>query len=303
VASVSRDRLAFIRRLEDVGIYRIGVGGPSQPVRVSSRARDYNPDFSPDGRRLAFESDRSGGGPEIWLANADGSNPVQLTRGPGLSQGAPRWSPDSRRIAFDSMDANGQWDIWVIDADGASPRRVTHERADEHGPSWSRDGRFLYFTSKRDGAGDVWRIPVDGGPALRVTKQGGWLPLESPDGGTLFYLRRLEDSPLMALPISGAPERVLADCAAGDGFSVSRAGIHYISCSTGPPRLGRAAPGRGAGVWLHLLDPATGRDQVLAELEWAWVWGSPATSPDGRTILAARWTIEGADLMMIDNFR
>jgi Tol biopolymer transport system component/DNA-binding winged helix-turn-helix (wHTH) protein len=303
VTSALHDRLAFVRLRRSVEIHRFQNGRPSQPVLTSTFARDYNPDLSADGRRLVFESDRAGEGPEIWLADPDGSNPVQLTRGPGLSQGAPRWSPDGRRIVFDSMGGDGHWDIWIIEADGASPRRLTNDPADEHGPSWSRDGRFVYFTSKRNGMGDVWRIPVSGGPAVKVTQNGGWLPLESPDGKTLFYQRRAEDSPLLALPTSGGEERVVLDCVAGDGFSVSRVGIHYVACSNRPPRFGRAAPGRGSGGTLLVLDPVSGRSQKLGELEWATVWASPTTSLDGKTVLLSKWTTEGTDLMMIDNFR
>ena len=79
--------------------------GSRRAVRRSGRRlllRRRIPHLSPDGRRIAFESGRGGGGGEIWLAAADGSNPTQLTHGPGRWQGSPRWSPDGRRIAFDS---------------------------------------------------------------------------------------------------------------------------------------------------------------------------------------------------------
>src|SRR6185295_16323926 len=105
----------FVRELRDFDIYRFETGRSAEPVLASSFV-DYNPSFSPDGRWVAFESERSGDAHEIWLAEADGSNSVQLTRGPGLAQGSPRWSPDGRRIAFDSQGEDGHWDIWTIDA-------------------------------------------------------------------------------------------------------------------------------------------------------------------------------------------
>lgn len=122
---------------------------------------------------------------------------------------------------------------------------------------------------------------------MRLTHDGGWLPLESLDGKTLFFQRRSDESPLVALTLPGGPERVIVDCVARDGFSVSRAGIHYVACSSGPPRLGRDSPGRGPGGALFLLDPVSGRSRLLGQLEWATVWGSPTTSPDGQTVLLA----------------
>ena len=151
-------------------------------------AWDYNPQFSPDGRRIAFSSVRSGDVEEIWLASADGSGAQQLTHGPGTRQTLPAWSPDGRHIAFESTGANGRADIWVIPADGGVPRQVTTDPGEENAPVWSRDGKRIYFLSDRDGGGlrggrDTWQVPSEGGPSTRVT-EGGSSPVvfESLDG-------------------------------------------------------------------------------------------------------------------------
>jgi len=158
------DRLAFVQGRSSNDIYRFEVGHPPEALLESS-SWDFGPHLSLDGRRIAFCSGRAGEGLEIWLADVDGSNPTQLTRGPGIWQGSPRWSPDGHRIAFDSQDETGRWDIWTIDADGGSPSRLTLDPGDENVPSWSRDGRFIYFRSDRAGSPmDVWRIPATGGP-------------------------------------------------------------------------------------------------------------------------------------------
>jgi serine/threonine protein kinase len=172
--AASRDRLVFSQdqSLTNYDIYRLAPGRPAEPVLASTFA-DYNASFSPDGRRLAFETERSGETHEIWLADADGSSPTQLTRGPGLAQGSPRWSPDGRRIAFDSLGEDGHYGIWTIDVEGGSPSRLTQGPGDGNVPSWSRDGRYVYFARGADGPSDVWRVPAAGGEAERVTHGGG----------------------------------------------------------------------------------------------------------------------------------
>ena len=143
----SRDRLAFARVLTDADIYRVEAGRPAQLVVGSTFLEEMEPRLSPDGRRLVFGSQRAGDVTDIWVSDADGSNPRQLTHGPGRDQGSPYWSPDGRRIAFDSQGQDNQFHIWMIDADGGTPRRITTKADDEHVPTWSRDGRWIYFSS------------------------------------------------------------------------------------------------------------------------------------------------------------
>jgi Tol biopolymer transport system component len=112
---------------------------------------DSTPQLSPDGRRVAFASDRSGAW-EIWLADLDGSNAVQLTC-MGADSGAPCWSPDGELIVFQS-NPEGQFDIYVIRAAGGKPRNLTSHLASEWRHSFSRDGEWIYFTrTGRDSIG------------------------------------------------------------------------------------------------------------------------------------------------------
>jgi len=293
--AISRDRLAFERLLNRHHIYRFEVGRPSEAAVATSSLGDWHPHFSPDGRRFAFGSGRAGGGEgdAIWLAAADGSNPTQLTHGPGTWQGSPRWSPDGQRIAFDAYDEDEHSDIWTIDADGGSLRRLTSDPGDETHPSWSRDGRFVYFSAPdREGGPGVWRIPASGGKEERLTHNGGGRTDESADGKTLFFQGKTDfgNSPLLALPLAGGPEREIIDCVVASNFSVGPAGIYHLGCVANQ----RAVP-------LYLLDLATGRDRLLGKVEWP--LGGLTVSPDGKTILYMKLGGEGSDLMMIEDFR
>jgi Tol biopolymer transport system component len=286
----SRGRLAFGRWGGQEDIYRFEVGRPAKAVVVSSFF-DFHPHLSPDGSRFAFESGRGGWASEIWLAAADGSNATQLTHGPGLSQGSPRWSPDGRRIAFDSYGENGQWDIWTIDADGGSLRRLTSSPAAHNSPTWSQDGRFLYFSSDRAGTETIWRIPVAGGPEEQVTHTGGGRCEEAADGQTLYFQRATAgNSPLLAVSLAGGEERTVIDCVPRFGYALGLAGIYHVGCGGDPS----AKP-------LLLRDTATGRDRLLGTLERP--EEGLTVSADGKTILYASWVGEGSDLMLIENFR
>ncbi len=288
--STARGRLAFANFHSNADVYRFEAGSPPAAV-ASSSIPEGNPQLSPDGRRFAFEYGHTAEVNEVWLADADGKDPRRLTHGPGRWQGSPRWAPDGRTIAFDSEAKEGGSDVWTIDVDGGGLRRLTSHPADDNQPSFSRDGRFVYFSSARTGARSVWRVPAAGGPEERLTQTGGGAPFEGFDGKTLFFTRELAlPSPLLAVPLGGGPERTVVDCVLPWGFAVGSAGIYHLGCA----RDGRVVP-------VYLRDLATGRDRLLGQVED--VRPGFTVSPDGRTILYTKMVGAGSDLMLIENFR
>jgi len=175
------------------------------PVRlIASTMPDDSPQFSPDGRRIVFVSQRSGSY-ELWLADSQGSNLTQLTFLEGPHLGSPRWSPDGRRIAFDCV-RQGSRDLYVVAADGGLPHQLTETPWHEVRPVYSPDGRWIYFGSNRTGRWEIWRMPAGGGEPLQLTRDGaGGEALPSPDGRFLYFQKQ-NDRSLRRIPAAGGPE-------------------------------------------------------------------------------------------------
>jgi len=222
-------RLVYTKRTQDRNIWRVRLdrasGGSSQPARLIASTRlDAHPQRSPDGRRIAFVSNRSGPF-ELWLSDSTGAQQTRLTTLGSAFIGMPRWSPDGRRIAFDAR-LDDQADLYVIDVDAALPRRLTSDPSDERAASWSRDGRWIYFDANRGGRWEVWKIPAVGGEAVPVTQEGGSNPMESPDG-TFLYVARAPG--LWRLSVQGgAAEQVLGRLPDRSNWAVVADGIYLL---------------------------------------------------------------------------
>jgi len=223
-------RLAFSRYLSHANVWRLETGGKPAPFLTSSSAYDLSPQYSPDGRRIAFCSNRQVANFAIWAANADGTGPAQITNISSPASGSPEWSPDGRWLAFDAFEQGSGWDVWVVEASGSSPRQLTHGPGDNDIPSWSRDGSSIYFESNRTGRPEIWRIPAGGGTAVQVTRDGGYVAFESTDGKTLYYTLSeggVEGLYAKQLP-DGEEKQVLKDGVDARGFAVFSDGVYYL---------------------------------------------------------------------------
>jgi eukaryotic-like serine/threonine-protein kinase len=254
-------------------------------------ASSANLSYSPDGRKIAFESSR-GGTTGIWLSNADGSHPTQLTTSKSES-GTPRWSPDGRRLVIDSLEA-GNWDLYVVGVDGGTPRPLTQEPSEDGTGTWSRDGRWIYFHSDRSGRSEIWKIPPDGGAAVQVTRDGGFYAVESEDGRYLYY-SKFSDPGIWRVPLSG-----------GDASEVVKGPVNWMSWALTGQGLYYAtthSQARREEFTIQYLDSSSGRTTLLYRKEGVFFHLYLTVSPDEKWILFGESPEQQSDLMLMENFR
>ncbi|MGH7494779.1 MAG: protein kinase domain-containing protein [bacterium] len=265
-----------------------------RPLRlISSTSIDHAPQYSPDGQKVAFTSERSGTS-EIWVCDSDGSNSLQLTAVEGAESGTPRWSPDGQSIVFD-LRQEGQNDIYIMNADGGAPRRLTTYPADEIVPSWSRSGHQIYFTSLRSGKYQIWKIKPDGSEGMQVTQDGGFAALDSPDGRYLYYAKDLANpTSLWRVPAETGEEKQLIDkLSYWCNFAVVADGVYFI------PSRDTDSEEKDRVLYLNFAD---GKIKTIATLEKPASAGL-AVSPDRRFLLYTQLDQEGMDLFLMENFQ
>ena len=289
-------RLVYQHDVEDANIWRWdeGTGGQHMLRKlVASTWFDSNPAFSPDSERIAFASNRTGTN-EIWVADADGSNPQQVTfhRGPIVI--SPQWSPDGRRLAYSSQ-VGGNRDIYITPIDGSQSTRLTWEPSHEESPSWSRDGRWVYFRSDRRGVGQIWKVPAEGGTAVRVTVGEASQSFESPDGKLLYFVRGMDVPGLWSVPVGGGTETFVLRDVSEAFWGVAEEGIAFLVSA---PAL---SPNSSS---LRFFSFRSGQMIVMAELSAAGTQVLPGFSVarKARSVMWVRFDSRQNDLMLIDRW-
>jgi Tol biopolymer transport system component len=309
----SPSRLAYARFALDTNIW-IKPAAATTPAHkvVASTRLDTNPQFSPDGRRLAFRSEQSGRS-QIWVSNSDGSNPLQLTSFTEGYLNAPRWSPDGKAIVFAASQNHNQ-DIYSVSADGGLVHRLTSEPSREGRPGWSRDGRWIYFYSTRSRSEEIWRMPADGGDAVQLTTGGGHESYEAPDGKVLYY----EDFGIKGLKsvsiesYSGPKEGKVVLASVRPGFwTVAERGIYFVefdSRDAGSQDVYSALLTSRVATFpkqIKLYDFQTHQVTQIGTIENDVLRGEGGfcATWDGNLIAWSQIDRRESDLMMIENFR
>ena len=258
---------------------------------ISEKGNKMRPDVSPDGKKIAFESDRLGFW-DIWTCNTDGTDCGQVTSLHG-SAGRARWSPDGHSLAFE-FHPKERSELYLVDVPAGIPRLLpTISGADNLSPSWSRDGKWLYFASKRGNEPfQIWKIPAGGGVPVQLTKNGGISPVESPDRQYLYY-SKYEQGGVWRKPLEGGEEMQVLDEAGGHqwpNWVLTAEGIYFLKFDGTPHGT------------LQFLEFATAKTFPVWSFERDPGWGL-ALSHDGRSLVYIQDEYSESDIMLVKNFR
>jgi Tol biopolymer transport system component/predicted Ser/Thr protein kinase len=291
-------RLVYTKWVGHRSIWRRSGPAAEEPVEpqvfISSKGNDFAARYSPDGRHIAFFSNRSGT-QQLWLADADGKNAVALTSAGGNN---PEWSPDSHWIAFDRTEPAdpGHHHIYIVPADGGGVRKLTSGPSEQVWPSCSHDGLWIYYGCDRGGDWQIWKVPAAGGQPVQVTKQGGRQAHESPDGRFVYYTKAnavrvagISRGPgvggLWRVPAGGGPEsRVIENEPMEGDWCMMKRGI-FLRSAYYDFATGKVVP-FGTQV--------KGADNSFADV---------SVSPDEKWVLERRQDPVESDLVLVENFR
>jgi Tol biopolymer transport system component len=286
------EKLAYSNSVGRASIWRkdlLDLGSP--PVELISSTREQeNAQYAPDGKHIAFTSTR-GGSLEIWVSEADGTNPVQLSKLAGYAF-RPQWSPDGEKIVF-GLHRSGRYEIYIIDLAEQVPRKLDTNVLNISTPSWSRDGKWIYFRSFETAGHKIYRCPATGGDAvaLRVGPDGT-SPQASADGNLLYFAARNLNTGLTALSLKGdfseSAIEGLAPINAENQWTVVRGGVYFV-----PAKAPRS---------LYYFDFATKENRQIFEIQKEF-GGGLSLSSDGRWLLFSQVEEQNSDIMLVEHFQ
>jgi len=290
------ERLAFAKWLDNGEIWRLDTHtGLARSVFFPASVEQMAPDISPDGKRIAFESERSGSH-EVWVANLDGSDAVQLSNFRVQLTGSPRWSPDGRQIVFDSR-VNDKPALYLVDPSTALPKRISTNNLPASVPSWSPDGKWIYFAEGPAGLiapGFLYRVASEGGSPERVTETRGYNVKQSKDGRFLYFFAGTSmNAEIHALDLASGHEQALPGMPRvvyPTDWTLGSKGIYFVDWGQKPS--------------IDFYDFGSRRVTRKIPLDkQPSMWGGLALSPDETWLAYSQANHAGSDLMLVEGFR
>jgi Tol biopolymer transport system component len=231
---VTGDLLLVSNRSGSYGIYQLRSTAPSSLTPVlTDTATNIQAVLSPDRTRVAFSSNRSGAGYDLFLVDPDGRNLMRVTSNPG-NEGEPAWMPDGKHIVY-TASTGATTQIAVVALDGSENRLLTMGPSRNTSPTVSADGRTIAFVSTRDGNQEIYTMNPDGSTQRRMTRTPGreWSPKFLPTGDLVYVAEaggKFKGSKVMRGGVAGRAGQLFATEQPIASLGVSRQGdrIAYV---------------------------------------------------------------------------
>jgi Tol biopolymer transport system component len=275
----------------DIDVWAVDASGGKASAAIVSTRVDALPSVSPDGSRIAFQSDRSGT-MEVWAADRDGTNSVRLTNLKANAAG-PQWSPDGGRIAFIGRPGGASHTgIYVLDVATGRAERWTPDSVDAFAAHWSLDGHRVYFAAWSGGRWNVWRKGSGERAPQQVTTEGGVSAQEAEGGRTLLYTKPGTNGLWKRDLATGVDVRVVTDVPAADwtNWVVSGSGDALYYVRRGPQGEQQLVSRKLEGGEVRVIASPV---RVPAGL------GGVAIAPDGKRLYFGALERREADLIQI----
>ncbi len=279
--------LAFTELEENWNIWRVSVSpaGMGKPeLLLSSTGKNHSPSYSPDGKHIAFVSDRSGS-PEIWVADQDGGNQKKITDFKGPWLGSIRWSPDGKTLAFDARPS-GHSGIFTMPSTGGTPSPLQQDAFEERRPTWSSDGKAIYFNSNRGGSLQIWKRSLATGEIKPIGPPDTNESTESDDGRFLVFGTGADEIWRCRADGTGV-ERLLTGLRPEPGldWSLARDGVYFASHQ-----------GEQAAIFFYRFSDRTIKKIGSPEKPFAPGTPSLCVSPDGKWLLFSQLDHVSSDI-------
>lgn len=279
--------LVFVDVNDQLDLVRTDLPQAQGAAFAPSSRRTHSPRYSPDGKRVAFLSDRSGT-LEIWVAASDGTGARQVTKLGGPYVGSPHWSPDGNALVFDSR-VDGHSAVFVVPAQGGEARRLMVNSFEEKRASWANDGKWIYFSSNRTGEARIWKVSVDGKQVRQVSDRLAFESAESVHGHYLYFSDR--HLGIWRVPTSGGKSEALP------GLETTRADMDWVVSDKGITYVDDL----GARDEVRFYDFDQRRSRKMASFARALASAVPcfAISPDLRQMIYAQAGPRQSDLVSV----